>query len=1032
MTTESQVMKVDCRHVAVCILLWFGGCSVVMATPVTLSQSFAGNFDFVVTGGTLRTQANPNSCTVTNSGTGALSGIPASATIHRAFLYWAGSGSTSDLNVTFNGSNFTASRSFTESVGGGSPRDWFGGFVDITSSNIVQTTRNGTYTFSNLTVDNGGNHCTIATVLSGWGLVVIYEDNAEPLRVINLFDGLQNFRGSALTLTPNNFQIPSSPIDGQLAVLTWEGDLENSAPLGGFNENLVFNGATLSDALNPVNNQYNSVTNAIPSTTTFGVDFDVYDISSLLTAGDTSASTTYSSGGDRVLLGLELISVTNVPVADLAIAKSHTGDFSAGQQESYALSVSNNGPNDDNNTITVSDTLPAGLSFVSATSTDANWSCGNAGQVVTCTHPGPLAASASLADISLTVDVASSAAPSVSNTASVSSATFDNISANDSATDVANVFIPDVTTSSKAVADLNGGDADPGDTLRYTITITETAGADIDNVSVTDTLDPLLSGLSVVSIPAGATDNSGANLDVSNISVAANSSVTIVFDATIVGSAVPGDTVDNTAVINNPVTAVNTNALAPTVIVSASSIPGSGTKELYFNTVLGSQNAPTLPQTMSRTPLTAVSSPTRVRLRRQDTPRRWDITPALQADLGLDAAAIPVVLQMRRNNATQTRDIRVTVDFSGTSAGFWGCQDLAIGTGNPNGLSNSVTRTFTFNVQQTDANCNAIAAAPTTLAAGTVVRVSVDNQVGGTGNGRAIFIYPFNDSTPDTSRVELPATTVINVDSVAGYDAAFPGGSIAASYPPGSDVFLRAVVSDPFGSFDITAANIEIIDANTTTVVTSTAMTEVNDSLTNTKTYEFQYTIPGAGPVGTWTARVIADEGTEGTIDDLGVGTFEVAQNQPQISIMKLVSTVSDAVNVTNPKAIPGAVIEYLITVNNMGPGQADNDSIVITDPIASSLQLFLGNPADPVQFANGSPVSGLSYTFTSLADTADDVAFSNDGGSSFITPIVDGNGYDITVPPINLIRINPKGILNASSGSGDPGFTLRFRGRVR
>ena len=134
-----------------------------------------------------------------------------------------------------------------------------------------------------------------------------------------------------------------------------------------------------------------------------------------------------------VLLNMEVISVTNIPVADLAISKTHSGNFTVGLNGSYTLSVTNNGPSAEPGTITVTDTLPAGLSYVSATGT--GWTCGAVGQDVTCTHAGPLTSGASLPDITLTVGVAAAAAPSVTNTASVSGTAFDNQAGNDSSSD---------------------------------------------------------------------------------------------------------------------------------------------------------------------------------------------------------------------------------------------------------------------------------------------------------------------------------------------------------------------------------------------------------------------------------------------------------------------------------------------------------------------------------------------------------------------------------------------------------------------
>ncbi len=141
---------------------------------------------------------------------------------------------------------------------------------------------------------------------------------------------------------------------------------------------------------------------------------------------------------------------------------------------------------------------------------------------------------------------------------------------------------PDLSTSTKTVVDLNGGDSDPGDTLRYTITLIESGGATATNISVTDNLPVNTTGLSVVSYPTGSTNNStGVLVDISNITIAAGGSDTIVFDVTVSGSANPGDSIDNTATINNPGGTGATPA-APTIIVSASSIATNGNKPLYL------------------------------------------------------------------------------------------------------------------------------------------------------------------------------------------------------------------------------------------------------------------------------------------------------------------------------------------------------------------------------------------------------------------------------------------------------------------
>ncbi len=154
----------------------------------------------------------------------------------------------------------------------------------------------------------------------------------------------------------------------------------------------------------------------------------------------------------------------------------------------------------------------------------------------------------------------------------------------------------------------------------------------------------------------------------------------------------------------------------------------------------------------------------------------------------------------------------------------------------------------------------------------------------------------------------------------------------------------------------------------------------------------------------------------------------------PALLVMKATFTLEDPVNgTTDPKAIPGATERYLVEVTNSGPGTVDADTMFISDPIPANMALQVidydgGNPG-PVAFVDGSPVSGLTYTFTSLGSSTDDVEFSDDGGSTWTyTPLDSGDGTD---PAVTDIRINPKGVF-AASGGGDPSFQTRFKAIVQ
>jgi uncharacterized repeat protein (TIGR01451 family) len=153
----------------------------------------------------------------------------------------------------------------------------------------------------------------------------------------------------------------------------------------------------------------------------------------------------------------------------------------------------------------------------------------------------------------------------------------------------------------------------------------------------------------------------------------------------------------------------------------------------------------------------------------------------------------------------------------------------------------------------------------------------------------------------------------------------------------------------------------------------------------------------------------------------------------PTLINMKTVSVISDPVNgASNPKFIPGAEALYTLQITNTGLGTVDRDALIITDPIPANTELYVGDlggaGSGPVNFSGSTPANNLSWTYTSLASTTDDLSFSNNGGVSFAyTPT--GTGYDASV---THIRFNPKGKMAASSALGNPSFGLGFKVRVK
>jgi uncharacterized repeat protein (TIGR01451 family) len=190
-----------------------------------------------------------------------------------------------------------------------------------------------------------------------------------------------------------------------------------------------------------------------------------------------------------------------VASADLSVSKSDSPDpVVAGGTLTYKVSVSDGGPSGAVN-LTMTETLPAGVTFVSASGTD--WTCNEAAGVVTCTRASLSVGPAP--DITITV-TAPDEATTLINNASVSSDTVDPNSGNDSASE-------DTTVSASADLSLTKSDAaDPvvaGESLTYTISVGNAGPSTAANVSVADTLPASVTFVSASGTGWSCTEASG-------------------------------------------------------------------------------------------------------------------------------------------------------------------------------------------------------------------------------------------------------------------------------------------------------------------------------------------------------------------------------------------------------------------------------------------------------------------------------------------------------------------------------------------
>jgi len=136
---------------------------------------------------------------------------------------------------------------------------------------------------------------------------------------------------------------------------------------------------------------------------------------------------------------------------------------------------------------------------------------------------------------------------------------------------------------------------------------------------------------------------------------------------------------------------------------------------------------------------------------------------------------------------------------------------------------------------------------------------------------------------------------------------------------------------------------------------------------------------------------------------------FYHCAGEMNITMTHSVVVNNDPVNGTNlPKAIPGAQVLKIVDLVNEGKLSTDVGSFTLVQSIPSDLAMNVNNWSGmgPILIQQGSGLeqSGVGFTFTTLADTADGLAFSNDGGVSFnYIPVADAEGFDANITDFRL-----------------------------
>ena len=294
---------------------------------------------------------------------------------------------------------------------------------------------------------------------------------------------------------------------------------------------------------------------------------------------------------------------------------------------------------------------------------------------------------------------------------------------------------------------------------------------------------------------------------------------------------------------------------------------------------------------------------------------------------------------------------------------------------------------------------------------------------------------------------ESGLSAIWNINQTSG----FAGISSATSQSPSNSLFLNGgvvdVESSDIDTDDITFSDVSLWirrgsdafsedpDGGENLVVeyrndvgTWIALETFTGAGTPGQTFPRTYPMPASARHAGFRLRFRMTGGSGAPWDFWHVDDVCLDQNpDPIMQVSKIQMPLSDPINGTSgPRAIPGAIVQYTVSVTNQGIGSVDAGTLEISDVVPPDTAMFVSTATgDPVSFVDGSPSSGLTYVYGSHVSYTD-----NAGGVGPFdyVPTPDAQGFD---PLVTGFQVVPAGSMLGNTGAGPTSFNVVFRVRI-
>ena len=145
------------------------------------------------------------------------------------------------------------------------------------------------------------------------------------------------------------------------------------------------------------------------------------------------------------------------------------------------------------------------------------------------------------------------------------------------------------------------------------------------------------------------------------------------------------------------------------------------------------------------------------------------------------------------------------------------------------------------------------------------------------------------------------------------------------------------------------------------------------------------------------------------------------------LTVAKTGVVVADGVSALNPRALPGALVDYhLLVANPLGNTLATVAGVTVIDVLPATVKLrvvdLVAGGAGPVEFTDGNLLglgllgSGLGYSYAALGSAADGIDFSDNGGATWTY-----------VPGARCGRVRPARARDPRAADGKPDCRQRL-----